>query len=150
MLAMSSIRPTSVLTLVVFINRPVFENFDTAPVPPTEPVVEEKCSPCSPSPCGPYSVCREVDCRAVCSCQATYVGAPPTCRPECVLNSDCASTQACINQKCANPCAEVCGENAECRVVNHNPICNCPRGFTGDPFSSCRPIPGNERNHLRF
>ena len=111
------------------------------PVVPVAPVVDEQCTPCRPSPCGPYSVCREVDCRAVCSCQSTYVGAPPSCRPECIVNSDCSTTQACINQKCTNPCANICGTGAECRVINHNPICQCPRGYTGDPFIQCRPLP---------
>ena len=130
---------------------------------PTQPTVAEKCQPCTPSPCGmklhfnlffivnitfrfagPYSVCREVDCRPACSCQANYLGVPPSCRPECLLNSDCESTQACVNQRCKDPCAGICGQDADCRVVNHNPICSCPRDKTGDPFVQCRPIPGNQ------
>ena len=44
--------------------------------------------------------------------------------------------------KCKDPCREpdpnVCGSGAQCEVKNHKPICSCPRGFTGDPFVSCR------------
>lgn len=29
---------------------------------------------------------------------------------------------------------------SECHVINHNPICSCSSGYTGDPFSACYPI----------
>lgn len=44
---------------------------------------------------------------------------------------------ACIRQKCRDPCPGACGQNAECRVVNHAPMCVCVTGFTGDPFTQC-------------
>lgn len=47
--------------------------------------------------------------------------------------------EACVNQKCLNPCLGACGVNSECKVVNHNPICTCPLLFTGDPFIRCIP-----------
>lgn len=31
----------------------------------------------------------------------------------------------------------MCGLNAHCQIVNHNPICSCLSGFTGDPFVRC-------------
>ena len=105
---------------------------------PIEPVVTDSCSP---SPCGPNSICRNINGVPSCSCQPSYIGVPPDCRPECVSNSECPSNMACVAQRCRDPCPGVCGENAECRVVNHNPICNCARGFTGDPFIRCQPIP---------
>lgn len=91
-----------------------------------------------PSPCGPYSICKIVDFHGVCSCQEGYVGSPPTCRPECVISSDCPQNQACMKQKCRDPCPGTCGVNARCQVINHNPICTCKAGFTGDPFVTCR------------
>lgn len=94
-------------------------------------------NPCQPSPCGPYSVCREVNGHAVCSCQKNYVGNPPACRPECTISADCPQNKACINQKCADPCPGTCGINARCQVVSHNPICSCPPSYTGDPFVRC-------------
>lgn len=94
-------------------------------------------NPCNPSPCGPNSQCREVNEQAVCTCILGFVGIPPTCRPECVVSTDCGPTEACINQKCNNPCIGSCGIRAICQVVNHNPICSCPVTMTGDPFVKC-------------
>lgn len=96
-------------------------------------------SPCDPSPCGPNSMCRENNGQAVCSCISGYLGSPPTCRPECALNSDCPLNQACITQKCQNPCTGACGLRANCRTINHNPVCQCPPEFIGDPFIQCIP-----------
>lgn len=92
---------------------------------------------CQPSPCGPYSNCRVIDNHAVCSCQPNYIGSPPSCRPECVVSTDCGANAACINQRCKDPCPGTCGVNAECRVINHNPVCICAIGYSGDPFFGC-------------
>ena len=94
-------------------------------------------NPCEPSPCGPNSVCRITNGHAVCSCQPNFLGSPPSCRPECVVSSECPQNQACISQKCQDPCPGTCGIDARCQVVNHNPICSCPSRFTGDPFVQC-------------
>lgn len=104
-------------------------------------------NPCQPSPCGPNSQCRESNGQAVCSCLPLYIGSPPGCRPECILSSECASDKACINQKCVDPCPNICGTNAQCRVRNHSPICTCINGFSGNPFISCSlpaPIPSQD------
>lgn len=115
-------------------------------VPPPVPTVPENA--CEPSPCGPYSNCRVIDFHAVCSCQPGTIGSPPTCRPECVISTDCAQNKACINQRCEDPCVGTCGLNARCQVINHNPVCICMNGYTGDPFSGClkeeSKIPGPE------
>lgn len=95
-------------------------------------------NPCVPTPCGPYSNCKVVNDHGVCSCREGYVGTPPTCRPECVISTDCPQHQACIKQKCRDPCPGTCGVNARCQVINHNPICTCNAGFTGDPFVTCQ------------
>lgn len=102
-------------------------------VPPTPT------NPCAPSPCGPYSQCRDVNERAICSCLENYVGSPPACRPECTISSECSLDKACVNQKCVDPCRNACGENARCQVINHNPICSCSVGYVGDPFIRCHP-----------
>jgi len=106
----------------------------------TEPTVRD---PCSPSPCGPNSLCRAINNQAVCTCQESFVGAPPNCKPECVVNSECPQNKACYKYKCTDPCPGTCGVEANCRVINHNPLCSCPQGKTGDPFSRCFPEPGN-------
>lgn len=92
---------------------------------------------CEQRLCGPYSQCRIKEGKAVCSCLPGYEGEPPTCHPECISNSRCPSDKACINQKCVNPCTELCGRNSQCKVVRHAPICSCAEGFTGDPFYNC-------------
>lgn len=95
-------------------------------------------NPCDPSPCGPFSRCMvSPQGYATCSCLPTYKGAPPACQPECVVSSECPQTKACVNQKCVDPCPGTCGINALCNVINHNPICSCPPGHDGDPFTSC-------------
>ena len=97
--------------------------------------------PCNPSPCGPYSQCRNTNNHAVCSCLPNYIGAPPSCRPECTVSSECNPDKACVNMKCINPCIGACGSGARCEVINHSPICSCREGQTGDPFRSCYSIP---------
>lgn len=77
--------------------------------------------------------------QAVCSCIVGYLGVPPSCRPECTVNSDCNSNKACSNQKCIDPCIGVCGVGAKCQVINHNPICSCIPSYTGNPFVRCYP-----------
>lgn len=95
---------------------------------------------CNPNPCGPNSKCSNNNGAAVCSCLPEFVGNPPACRPECVVNSECSLREACITQKCASPCIGVCGENAECSVLNHSPFCQCQNGYSGNAFVRCYPI----------
>lgn len=104
----------------------------------TQPTVQ---NPCNPTPCGPNSLCRAINGQAVCSCAPDYIGSPPNCRPECVVNNECQQNQACYKFKCTDPCPGTCGLGARCQVINHNPICSCPPGFTGDPFTRCTPLP---------
>ncbi len=107
-------------------------------------------NPCTPSPCGPNSQCQVVSGQAQCGCVPNMIGSVPNCRPECLLGSDCPSNQACINQKCVDPCPGTCAANADCRVVNHSPTCNCVSGYTGDGFKDCRPSPVVGKNaHFR-
>lgn len=73
----------------------------------------------------------------MCSCLSDYIGTPPTCRPECSIDSDCSPSKACSNQKCRDPCSGTCGENALCHTISHKPHCKCPPGFTGNAFSRC-------------
>lgn len=101
---------------------------------------EPNVDPCIPSPCGPNSLCKEISGSPTCSCQISFVGSPPYCKPECISNSQCAIHLACINQKCTNPCAGVCGINADCHVLSHSPACSCLAEHTGDPFIECHRI----------
>lgn len=105
-------------------------------------------NPCIPSPCGPYSECRNNAGIPSCSCLSTYIGIPPYCRPECVINSDCPSDKSCIREKCLDPCPGSCGTFAQCSVFNHIPICTCLDGYTGDPFSNCILQPSTRKDYM--
>lgn len=95
-------------------------------------------TPCSPSPCGSNAVCKEHKGAGACVCLSEYIGNPyEGCRPECVVNSDCATNLACIQNKCKNPCLNICGPRATCIVVNHAPKCECLTGLTGNPYQIC-------------
>lgn len=105
-----------------------------------EPITARPAS-CTPSPCGPNSRCQMVGGNPACSCIENFIGAPPSCRPECFLNQDCGAQEACIQQRCANPCLGSCGFEAKCHVLNHLPICTCNDGYQGDAFVQCTQIP---------
>lgn len=98
-------------------------------------------NPCQPSPCGPYAQCQVINDMPSCSCLPEYRGSPPYCQPECISNPECPGHQSCVRQKCIDPCPNLCGENAECHVVQHIPYCVCSYGLTGDPYTRCSVIP---------
>lgn len=116
-----------------YLSKKVTPPYDCAPCVTDSPTR----NPCFPSPCGPNSQCKELNGQAVCSCLANFIGIPPSCRPECIMSSECLLTQACLNEKCQDPCPGSCGLNAVCQVVNHNPICSCLLPYIGDPFTRC-------------
>lgn len=111
--------------------------------PSQPPSAPQYFNPCLPSPCGPNSQCRNIGMTPSCSCLPEYTGSPPNCRPECSINAECSSNLACIREKCRDPCPGSCGVRAQCSVINHTPICSCPPGYTGDPFTNCviKPAP---------
>lgn len=111
-----------------FFRIPTLFSFSLAPV---------VTNPCQPSPCGPYSQCQAINGQSVCSCLPNMISSPPSCRPQCISDSDCAQNEACSNQKCINPCQGACARNAQCNVINHTPHCKCETGYRGDPFSNC-------------
>lgn len=73
----------------------------------------------------------------MCNCLSGFIGTPPTCHPECTIDSDCSPNRACTNQKCRDPCPGTCGENAQCHTISHRPHCSCLPGYTGNAFSRC-------------
>ena len=95
--------------------------------------------PCRPNPCGANAI-PEASSFGICTCTCPpqlfgdpYLG----CRPECVLNSDCDRSQACVGNKCQDPCVDTCGINADCQVVNHVPTCTCHKDYVGNAFEEC-------------
>lgn len=65
-----------------------------------------------------------------------------------MINAQCAFDKSCVNQQCVDPCPGICGLHAMCRAVNHNPICSCLPGYTGDPFTRCVPNPEPSKSRL--
>lgn len=115
-----------------------FRQCTPKPVADEEPYVSD---PCNPSPCGPNSVCNN----GACSCITGYHGDPYLgCRPECVYNTDCPLDKGCSKNKCINPCVGTCGQNAICEVMNHVPMCSCPKGMSGNAFVECRSSAGKD------
>ena len=111
---------------------------------------KEILTPCSPSPCGSNAICREQNGVGACRCIDEYFGNPyESCRPECIINSDCPSNRACIKNKCQDNCPGTCGQNADCQVINHLPSCSCRIGFSGDPYRICNLIP-NDRKIIKL
>lgn len=95
--------------------------------------------PCKPSPCGINTYCRERSEQAICECLPDFRGDPYIgCYPECLTNSDCPNSQACIKHRCEDPCQGTCGIGALCSVSNHLPVCSCPFPTIGDAFTACR------------
>lgn len=112
-----------------------FSDYLLAPVP------KKPENPCIPSPCGPNSQCRVIGEQAACSCLPNYIGQSPNCRPECMINAECPSNMACINERCKDPCPGSCGINARCSAINHNAVCTCVVGYEGNPTVQCEIIP---------
>lgn len=44
----------------------------------------------------------------------------------CETDYECGSQQLCKDYRCQQSCNE-CGVGADCRVVNHRPVCECPK-----------------------
>ena len=116
----------------------------------TEIPITERPPSCTPSPCGPNSLCQIISGNPACSCLPNYIGVPPQCRPECILSTECKSHLACVNQRCTDPCPGSCGINAQCHVLNHLPVCTCMEGFTGDPFTQCSIIPPGKNRATHY
>lgn len=58
----------------------------------------------------------------------------------CQYNDDCPPNRFCdrLSRVCINPCSDdMCGENAECTVENHEPQCRCSDNYYGNPFVIC-------------
>lgn len=113
-------------------------------------VAPAKIDPCAGNVCGPHAICRNSNDQAICSCLPDYFGNPPNCRPECVYNSDCPLDKSCNNNHCVDPCLQnVCGINANCRAIQHSPICSCKDSYVGDPFTRCYlPTPSKKFSNI--
>lgn len=93
-------------------------------------------------PCSVNAECYAKQHQAYCRCPSGLQGDGYTdCLTiGCRANSDCPSDRACINTKCLDPCVyDPCSPNSECVIIDHNAMCRCPPGTTGDPNVQCTP-----------
>merc|ERR1712106_414490 len=71
---------------------------------------------------------------------------PPIVPPfeiACENNDDCNIDNSCINLLCYDVCGlGICGEDADCKTLNHRPVCVCPPGTTGNPQVKCTSLEG--------
>lgn len=96
----------------------------------------------NPCNCGTNAECRVKNHKPVCSCEQGYDGnAEIQCvRIGCRSDSECSGTHACINRECVPACTSdrsICGERAICNGINHKALCQCPSGFSGNPYTAC-------------
>ena len=119
--------------------------------PSKEVCINNLCKdPCAVNPCGQGQLCSLIDSSplrtVVCQCPTdSFLDENSRCIQAvvtdenrvagCSTDEECPSNQACRNGVCENPCD--CGPNADCRIVQHKPVCTCREGFTGDPSVVC-------------
>ncbi|KAJ8668118.1 hypothetical protein QAD02_009781 [Eretmocerus hayati] len=113
---------------------------------------------CEPNPCGTNAECRPGHDntgkkRPVCTCPHGYIGnALVSCnRGECLSDSECPDSRACINFSCQNPCTgRECGLNASCTPRHHIAVCTCNDGYRGDAIYACNLIDSGRAAYSRY
>lgn len=125
-------------------NIPMPECYHDQDCPLDRTCKNEKCvNPCSlRDSCGRGAFCHAENHRSICRCPVGYNGNPevscdPLVEPKagCRSNSECLTSESCVNERCVSPCN--CGQNADCFVSNHFPVCTCKPGYSGNPLFGC-------------
>lgn len=105
-----------------------------------------------PCDCATNAQCRVYNHRAACVCAPGFSGdGVHECsavrvedQPQCTIDANCPSRQACFGGVCKNPCEETrpCGAHAVCSVIDSLPlrtmVCKCDTGYVGDADVACR------------
>ncbi len=129
---------------------------------------------CSGNPCGAGAVCVNTVGSFICQCPGGTTGDPSkkcdgASRRICSADGDCSSNsgETCVGGACVcrrgfirgpdGACADldeclqvnhvakhVCGVNAVCKNLPGSYDCECPQGFSGNPFVGCRICQGEE------
>ncbi|PNF25788.1 hypothetical protein B7P43_G12126 [Cryptotermes secundus] len=97
--------------------------------------------------CGRNAECTAQHHQSLCSCKTGYHGNPIDdkigCQPiECETNEQCSNDKLCEDYMCKIACLvrNPCGINALCSAQNHEQVCYCQPGYTGDPQIGCQLI----------
>ncbi|GBN12717.1 Fibrillin-2 [Araneus ventricosus] len=94
-----------------------------------------------------YIECRiaqpDVECEHDLDCSVDKICENTRCVKGCRTDANCRFEETCINHVCQNPCSiyGACGQNAICKAINHDRICACAPGFSGNPHTLCSRIP---------
>ncbi|UYV71427.1 dp [Cordylochernes scorpioides] len=107
---------------------------------------------CNLNPCHPTAKCENTPGSFSCHCPHGLIGNPmanPGCHDPNICyngNIDCADSAQCLRidgvPYCKDPCEspKACGQGAQCRTINHEVVCACSPGFTGDPHYRCEKV----------
>lgn len=94
--------------------------------------------------CGRNAECTARQHNAECACKPGFVGDGNSgCRKiECESDNDCSSDKLCDSNTCRIACliGESCGTNALCTTENHQKVCHCQPGYTGDARIRCEEL----------
>lgn len=70
-------------------------------------------------------------------------------QPQCRRDNECNNEEKCINGHCIDACyIDHCGVNALCKSFNHQAICTCAPGYTGNAHYECTNIPKRPTEYL--
>lgn len=102
---------------------------------------------CSGYVCGRNAECAAQDHQPTCHCKPGHHGdandEKTGCQyVECEADHQCSNDKLCDGYMCKIACLikNPCGKNALCSAENHQQICYCQPGYTGDAYQSCRLI----------
>lgn len=108
----------------------------------------KSCSSDAQCSCGER--CDSGECKMQCKsnnkCPKGQICLNEVCSSGCVTDNDCPNEKTCSNSQCISPCdkgVSPCGRNALCHVSQHQTICLCPNGHSGDPLNDCVPYECN-------
>uniref|UniRef100_T1G9Y3 EGF-like domain-containing protein n=1 Tax=Megaselia scalaris TaxID=36166 RepID=T1G9Y3_MEGSC len=134
-----------------FVECKIIECLTNSDCPTNKQCSNEKCiNPCIyNNKCGAKAECFVQNHKDICRCPQGYYGNPfVKCMQnteECVIDSDCPESLACINARCVNPChqLEPCSRPSTCAVISSKPmrtmICTCPDGYVSSGSGTCKP-----------
>ncbi|ODN00057.1 EGF, latrophilin seven transmembrane domain-containing protein 1 [Orchesella cincta] len=105
------------------------------------PIKSESTSYCTATKCGPHGSCQTLEGRPQCGCKVGSIGRWPDCSPSCTSDEDCSIQDKCTSKGvCEHVCKEnLCAPKAECKVLQRQPQCLCPPGYTGKATEACYP-----------
>lgn len=85
-------------------------------------------APCDDVKCGEHAYCKPDGIEAYCVCEEGWTFDPNDIAAGCIDINECDISLALV---------ERCGKNANCTNTLGSFTCQCPEGYSGDPFKQC-------------